>query len=171
MSYVEKLENNDILLSNLVQGTFWKSKKEQFRNRLLLPLLLYQDDFETNNALGSARGLGKIGAVYCVIPCLAPHMQSKTEKIFVLTLCRSEDQKKVSLRKFYEKAVAELAHLGNAGSEISTKSGPVRSYFSLAGVIGDTLAVHILLGFVRGFTANHPCRFCLIHYRDMSTCL
>ena len=70
MSYVEKLENNDMLLSNLIIGTFWKSKKEQFRNRLVLPFLIYQDDFETNNALGRARGVWKIGAVYYVIPYL-----------------------------------------------------------------------------------------------------
>ena len=59
--------------------------------------------------------------------------------------------KKVPLRKFFEKAVEELVHLENYGIEISTKSGPVCLYFLLAGVIGDNLAVHSLLGLeVRG---------------------
>lgn len=43
--------------------------KKTFDGRIVLSLLLYQDDFETNNPLGSQKGV-KIGSVYTVVSCL-----------------------------------------------------------------------------------------------------
>ena len=120
--------------------------------------MLYQDDFKTNNPLGSHKG-AKIGAVYIAAPCLPVNMLSKTGNILVLTLCNSSDDKKVTLSEIFAKAVQELQFLENEGIFIQTPSGMMRLYFALAGFIGDNLASHTILGFLKSFSSNHPCRF------------
>ena len=42
-------------------------------------------------------------------------------------------------------------------------------YFKLAGVIGDNLAIHTILGFIKSFSANYPCRFCQIYSKDINS--
>lgn len=140
-----------------------------FGEKLVFPLLLYQDDFETNNPSGSHRGLGKVGAIYIVVPRLPPHIFSKTENIFLLALYKSSDAALVPLKKLFEKLVQELLFLEQEGICISTSSGEFHIHFSLAGMIGDNLAVHTIMGFVRGFTANYPCKFCFVHSKDLNS--
>ena len=136
---------------------------------MALLILLYQDDFENNNPLRSHRGEGKVGGAYVVLPCLPPNMASRTENIFPITLYTSSDLNCVPLRKMFNKAVTELLFLETEGIRFRTKSGPIQIYFSLAGVIGDNLAIHTILGFVKSFSANFPCRFCLINSKDITS--
>ncbi|XP_018376743.1 PREDICTED: uncharacterized protein LOC108769975 [Trachymyrmex cornetzi] len=171
MNYNDSLNKYNLLISNIIQADNWKLKKESFDDRLVLPMLLYQDDFETNNPLGTHRGIGKIGGVYIVIPCLPPSIQSKTENIFLLTLYKYSDQMDVSLHDIFAKAMEELQFLEQKGISISTSSGLVDVYFSLAGVIGDNLAVHTILGFMKSFSANFPCRVCLINNSEINSVL
>ena len=73
MSYVQMVENKKHEISNVMQTKYWQDKKARLSgNELLLPLALYQDEVETNNALGSHRGRGKVGAVYVVLPFFPP---------------------------------------------------------------------------------------------------
>lgn len=82
INYVSKLENSSLVISNYIQGSLWQERKQEFKGKIVLPLFLYYDDYEPNNALGSHRGISKIGAVYASIPCLPPELQSKIENIF-----------------------------------------------------------------------------------------
>ncbi|XP_043478510.1 uncharacterized protein LOC122508910 [Leptopilina heterotoma] len=144
LSYLADLENDDSILFNFVQGERWKIIKRDYENRIVLPLFLYWDEYETNNPLGSHKGIGQIGAVYVVIACLHPQLQSKVENIFILTLFRSIDLEKVPLRMFFTKGVNELNFLATSGIPVSTPDG---------------------------FTANYPCRFCHVKSSEMSTIL
>ncbi|CAD6226293.1 GSCOCG00011867001-RA-CDS, partial [Cotesia congregata] len=163
--YLQNLEENDVLIKNVVQSESWKKKKATLGEKLVFPIFMYQDDYETNNPLGSHKGLGKMGAVYIVMPCLPPHLSSKTENIFLLTLYKSNDLKYVSLQVILAEAIKELEFLESTGISIS----PTQIYFSLAGVIGDNLAAHTILGFIGSFSANFPCRFCKIHRSDINS--
>jgi len=49
-------------------------------------LFLYYDDFETNNPLGSAAGIYKVGALYCSIAILPSQYSSLLENIFLVQL-------------------------------------------------------------------------------------
>lgn len=50
--------NGDIICS-LVQCNIWKEKRNNFPSKIILPFLLYFDDYETNNPLGSHAGKKK----------------------------------------------------------------------------------------------------------------
>jgi len=45
------------VLTSIVHGDVWKHIEKQFAEKLVLPLLLYFDDFEINNPLGSHSGI------------------------------------------------------------------------------------------------------------------
>ncbi|CAG5093313.1 Protein of unknown function [Cotesia congregata] len=74
------------------------------------------------------------------------------------------------LPHIFENTIAYLNTLQNeniiisnsTGITINTSAGPTQLYFSLAGVIGDNLAIHTLLGFIGSFSSHHQCRFCYI---------
>lgn len=85
--YVEDLMKEKTLISNIIQTPFWKKKINKIENDgtiLLLPLIIYFDDFEPLNALGSHSGAYKVGGVYCSIACLPSHVQSKLDYIFTI---------------------------------------------------------------------------------------
>lgn len=84
--YVEDLMKEKTLISNIIQTPFWKKKINKIENTgtiLLLPLIIYFDDFEPLNALGSHSGAYKVGGVYS-IACLPSHVQSKLDYIFTI---------------------------------------------------------------------------------------
>lgn len=78
-----------------------RRKKKKFGNKRVLSAILYEDEFETNNPLGSHRGVGKVSAVYIVLPCLPVAVQSKTENIFTLTLYNSWNEKYVPVEQLF----------------------------------------------------------------------
>ncbi|KYQ47795.1 hypothetical protein ALC60_13170 [Trachymyrmex zeteki] len=49
------------------------------------------------------------------------------------------------------------------GIEIIINNVVHKVYFVMALLVADNLALHSLLGFAEGFTANFPCRFCHAH--------
>lgn len=94
LRYLEYLDKNDDIVSNFVQAEYWKRLKLSFdENQLVLPLFLYYDDFETNDALGSHAGNSKCGAVYVSIPCPPPQHQSKVDNIMVFLMFNTLDKK------------------------------------------------------------------------------
>ena len=61
---VERLKNSRNL-DSLFTGEFYKSIAANYNeNELLLPFMFYNDDLEINNALGSRKGVHKMGNVY-----------------------------------------------------------------------------------------------------------
>jgi len=87
IEFMNRLESNsNKCVSNFVQCKLWKSKLEKNPQKILLPLFLYFDDFEINNALGSHAGNNKLGAVYASLPCLPPEYSSSLENIFLACL-------------------------------------------------------------------------------------
>ena len=150
IEYCKSLEN-DTVVTNVMQGEYWKAKKASFADRCVLPMFLHQDDFETYNPLGSHRGVGKVGGVYVVLSCLPPEFLSKTENIFLLLMYKSSDQNYISLRKMFARAIEELIFLEQKWITIELSSTRVQIYFSSATVIGDNLAVSTMMDFRKVF--------------------
>ncbi|XP_074095229.1 uncharacterized protein LOC141524941 [Cotesia typhae] len=161
--YMGSLSDESNILQNVLQGQLWKEKKKSFGDKLVLPLVLYHDDYETNNPLGSHRGLAKTGAVYINIPCLPPNLQSKLENIFVTLLFNSLDEKDFSYQIILHKLLEELKELQTTGLILFEKTPSEKTiFFSLLTVVGDNLAMNAIHGFICSFSGNYCCRFCLI---------
>lgn len=168
LDYMKQLEQEDVT-SNIIQAEAWQSRKETFGDEIHLSGTLYTDDFENNNGMGSHKGKGKVGAECISLPCLPPSAYSKIENIFPISLYKSQDEKFVPLRKFFEKTVEELKFLEKEGIELELETGKVKVHFSLAAVVGDNLAINSMLGFSKGFKAKYPCRFCITSSKELHT--
>lgn len=88
-----KQEKLSGIISNFVQGALWERKVKEFGDKFVLPVFVYYDDFEINNALESHAGVNKIGGVYCSIPCIPPEHRSRVQNIFTLSLFNFIDRK------------------------------------------------------------------------------
>lgn len=129
----------------------------------MLPLIVYYDDYENNNPLGSHRGLAKTGAVYASIPCLPPNLQSKLENISVVLLFNSLDEKDFSFGTILNPLLQELKELQTTGITIFEDTPSQQTiHFALLSVVGDNLAVNAIHGFICSFSGDYCCRFCLI---------
>lgn len=87
--YTKSLENENEILSNIIQGTLWREKVKNFKHSgkmNVFPLFVYFDDFESGNPLGSQAGKNKLGAVYVSIPCIPPEYASKLNHIYLALL-------------------------------------------------------------------------------------
>lgn len=119
IKFMNHLESNsNKCVSNFVQCKLWKSKLEKNSQKILLPLFLYFDDFEINNALGSHAGNNKLGAVYASLPCLPPEYSSSLENIFLVCLFKSVDRLEFGNRAIFSELISELNYLEDTGIEI-----------------------------------------------------
>ena len=66
---------------------------------------------------------------------------------------------KFGVDKLFDTLIEELKELENNGLEINI-NGEIKIYFALAIFVGDNLALHSALGFVKCSSSNYPCRFC-----------
>ncbi len=150
--------NNEVL-ETYRDGSYFKTKFHQ-PNETVIPILLYNDDYESANPLGSRKGSNKISGFYLSLLCLPAQFQAKLVNIILAGCCKSSLVQKYGMDMVLHALVADLKRLEAAGLQISCASfrGIVKPV--LFQVIGDNLGLHQMLGFTQGFTANFPCRFC-----------
>jgi len=101
IKYTNELLKDTNIVFNYIQSESWREKIEKYPNKTLFPFLLYFDKFETNNPLGSHRGVQKLGAVYISMPSFPTELASKLESIFLVLLFNSIDKKnKLEILKY-----------------------------------------------------------------------
>jgi hypothetical protein len=166
LDYMKELLTYKEIVSNFIQCQLWKEKTVNFRKEdIVMPLFLYFDDYETCNPLGTSSGIHKLGATYISLPVLPLQFQSTLDNIFLVSLFHSSDRIKTTQgnQHVFKIIIDELIYLETTGILISTNKGDVRVFFVLGLILGDNLGLHSILGFVEGFTANFPCRFCIVN--------
>ncbi|XP_066602015.1 uncharacterized protein [Prorops nasuta] len=167
MDYIKQLQQPTNLISNYIQASSWKEKNVNFEKKIVFPLFLYYDDYETNNPLGSHRGIAKVGAVYDSVPCLPPHLQSKLDNIFLVMLFNTIDRQVLGNHCIFSKLIAEINYLETEGITVRVKGEIKKMYISLELLTGDNLGLHSMLGFNESFRSHYSCRFCLIHKSNL----
>ncbi|XP_071831683.1 uncharacterized protein [Apostichopus japonicus] len=152
------------LLKTYRDGSFFKRYNNDHREEMIvIPLLLYYDDFETANPLGAKRGIHKLGGFYISVLSLPVKYQARLDNILLSTLVKSKFISKYGVNEVVKYVKDDLQVLSKDGLLIDGKdfAGKVRP--QLFQVVGDNLGVHSLLGYVMSFSANYYCRFCKGH--------
>lgn len=135
----------------------------------ILPLILYFDDFESGNALGSHAGQYKLGAVYVSIGTVPPDKQSRLENIFLAQLFYSNDRNVFGNKALFKNIIEELKFLEEAGTPAQLPDQSVKIKFVLVTMSGDNLGLHGILGLFESFMATNFCRFCLTTKSESET--
>lgn len=155
--------NDGSPLTNLVHGSIYQNIIAGLNKKHILPIILYFDDFESGNPLGSKAGAYKIGAVYYTIATIPPPFLTRLENIFLALLFYSDDRVTYGNKATFALLIHDLKKLETEGILIKTENGNERVHFTVVVVTGDNLGVHSVLGLVESFSANFFCRFCTLH--------
>lgn len=165
LSHMENLKNlgNLGVYTNIMHGSTWQSMASKFEKDGVLhfPLVLYEDDFEISNPLGTKTGTYKLGGVYISIPCLSPKYVSSLNCIFALAFYHSSDRLAFGNHMIFEPVIKQLNLLSVVGITVDTDVYKGVIKFHVAAITGDNLGLHSILGFVENFRANYACRICL----------
>lgn len=158
------------VIRNVIQGSLWRELIANMDNdNIVIPLILYFDDFESGNALGSHAGAYKLGAVYVSIATIPPEKSSRLENIFVTQLFYSNDRLLFGNYAIFNKIIEELKFLEEVGIDVVWTKQNVKVKFVLVTLSGDNLGLHGILGYFESFMATHFCRFCLTTKADSET--
>lgn len=77
LSYIAK-ENSCNNISSIFNTSLWKFLTSKYdKNRIILPLYIFFDDFETGNPLGTHAGVHKLGAMYFTLGGIPPKYSSQ----------------------------------------------------------------------------------------------
>lgn len=124
-----------------------------------IALILYADDFEVCNPLGTSRKKQKITAVYWTLANLPPGLRSTLFAINLAILCKAVDVKRFGYDIVLEPLLKDLSVL-EQGVFVAYAGKNIKG--SVYCVAADNLGAHSLGGLVENFTGPYICRFCLI---------
>lgn len=83
--------------------------------KTVFPLILYFDDVEINNPLGSHANIRKLGAVYFSLACVPYEFSSMLENIFLAQLHYTKDHKIAGNMKIFRNIIDQITDLENHG--------------------------------------------------------
>lgn len=145
--------------SGFHDGSHFKENTFLSGEELRLSLLLYCDDFEICNPLGTSRKKHKVTAVYWVlgdIPCV---LRSTLSSIYLAVLCKADDIKKFGYPQVLEPLLNDLKSFEDDGLFVPCLGKIVKG--TVFSVIADNLGAHSVGGFVESFSGSYVCRFCV----------
>lgn len=168
MTNIENIKKSSYIIS-LLQGTVWQDIEKNMEDKLVLPLVLYFDDFEINNPLGSHKKVHKLGAVYCTIPCIPNEYSSMLENIFLWQVHNTVDHESIGNKRTFANIKEQIFNLENKGIVVNINGVEKRIYFVVSAILGDNLGLNTILGFSKSFNAKYFCRICLATIEDCKT--
>ncbi|XP_058974396.1 uncharacterized protein LOC131800730 [Musca domestica] len=151
-------------LSNFVCGEIFRTKLINMQKQYVIPFILYFDDYEINNPLGSHKY--SICAAYYIFPNIPQHLQSKLDFIFHFGFIKTSSYKALGNEKTFIHLVNEVKYLEEIGLDIYVNDTNYRVHFVLGGVAGDNLGVNTILGFSKSFSAYSFCRICKLNKNE-----
>ncbi|KAI2655858.1 ATP synthase subunit b [Labeo rohita] len=152
---------NGVLL-DFYDGEYCKNHP-LFSSDVSVPLLLYNDDCETVNPLGSKVAVHKLGFLYFTIKCLPPQLLSRLSSHFLVAVYKSDDAKTYGIDSILLPVIEELKDLEVNGISLNTPRFKGKMRFSVAQFCRDNLGLNALLEFTESFSSNYFCRICKAH--------
>lgn len=164
------LDSSGSTLRHVMHGSMWKKKVAARKpTDIIFPLIIFQDDFECLNPIGSSSGIHKLGAVYMSLPCLPSRLTSLLSNIFLILLYHSSDRVQFGNRIIFQPVIDQLNDLSINGIHFNRPDFTGTIYFELAFILGDNLGLHSILGFVESFSCTYPCRACKVEKSVMKS--
>ncbi|KAJ8673771.1 hypothetical protein QAD02_005033 [Eretmocerus hayati] len=161
LQYMSELMSEEGTISNIIQGKLWKTKYLPFfKDRIVIPLIVFFDDFETRNPLGSHSGEQKFRGVYISLPCLPPHSSSKLTNILISSIFHAKDRDAYGNHACFAPLLEDLKYLSETGITVLMDGKPTQIYFECVLFVGDNLGVNSCCGSIPGFLSDYCCRIC-----------
>ncbi|KAJ1528162.1 hypothetical protein ONE63_008075 [Megalurothrips usitatus] len=159
----KELVSKDGIMTSFVDGYSFKHHPFLLRHKMVIHILLFYDELEVANALGSKTIIHKLGAFFYQILNLPSEMLSKMSSIHLLALVNADDMKKPdAFRKVLTPFIQEMKKLSSdEGVKMNLGGEECVVRALLTALTADTLAAHDVLGLL-GPGARHFCRKCMV---------
>lgn len=146
---------------DICSGEVYKRNNE---GKKCINLLVYCDEFEVSNPIGSSRRKHKILAFYYTL-CEIPQSERQiSAKMQLILMVKSLDAKEFDMKLYLGKFIQDLKDLELNGLALNGETRTV----VLHSIVADSLGANWVGGFVCNFsTSENFCRFCLISKSDI----
>jgi len=159
--------DKDDFFYDINDGSLFKSHPLFSVKPSALQLILYTDEIEICNPLGSHASVHKLLMVYYTLGNIDPKFRSKLAAIRLLAIANAKDIDDCGVDVVLQRITEDLQLLYN-GVKIQTQNGEMDLCGAVVAVCGDTLAQHELAGFKEGVGfAYSKCRHCECTFEEM----
>ncbi|XP_034078395.1 uncharacterized protein LOC117550156 isoform X1 [Gymnodraco acuticeps] len=154
---------------DLVDGSLLKSHPLFSEKPNALQIILYTDEIEICNPLGSFSSKNKLLMVYYTLGNINPNYRSKLAAIRLLAMAKSADLRQSGVDVILNRIKEDMDAL-YSGVKIQTINGEKTIHGAMVSLCGDTLAQHELAGFKEGVGfAYSKYRHCECSFEDMQS--
>lgn len=155
-------------IKNYTDGVQYKKSNYFQRYSNALRIILYYDDIEVVNPIGSKTSIHKLGIFYFTLQNFPLHISTSSENIFILLICYANDIKKYGFKEILGPFIADMHLLEHDdGIEVSLLNGEMYVLRAvLIGFTGDTLAAHDIFEHLSP-SADCFCRTCMVSRKDI----
>jgi len=151
----------DGVMRDFCDGLLYRSISLFAEDKTALQLLLYFDECEVVNPLGSRRGIHKIGFIYMSLRNVHPMYNSRLSNIHIVAAFNSIDRSRYGFDKILAPVVRDIRQL-EQGVDLKLRDGTiVHKRGTVVLLAGDNLGLNQLCGYVESFSATHFCRLCM----------
>ncbi|KAE8742025.1 hypothetical protein FOCC_FOCC012441 [Frankliniella occidentalis] len=168
LDYIHNLRpREDDLLTSYTDGNSFANHPYFQRFPDAFQIGLYFDDCETTSSNGSKTGPHNMACFYVKILNAPPYINSHLAGTHVVALAHTQDVKTYGFRPILQPLIDDLLELESENGVVDY-IGDQRIVLrgALAAVLGDSKAVHEILGFLLP-SARHFCRLCTISRRQL----
>jgi len=167
--------SSDGIKRSYADGEHCKNHSYIQRHQFVVQIILYYDELEVTNSLGSKTIIHKLATFFFQIINLHPEISSRLASIFLVILAHADDLKKPgAMEKILTPLVHELKRLSSEdGVQIELDGDPFTLRVVLVALTADTPAAHDVRG-LQGVGAKFFCRRCLItrqQARENANCI
>jgi hypothetical protein len=140
------------------------------KDHTALQIILYYDELEVCNPLGSRRKKHKLGAFYFNIGNISPKYRSTIGSIKLLALVKSSLISNFGIDQMIRPFINDIKSLESDNGVTFNINGQNRNFHGTVSVVSaDNPASQAIGGFKEGAMAFRKCRFCLATDNDIQT--
>ena len=159
--------SNEGIYYDIKDGVCWKGNPIFQLNTDALQIILYHDEVELCNPLGSHVGKHKVDLYYYTLGNIDPRFRSKLCAIRLVAIVKAQDVAKYGHGKILTPIVNDLESLAS-GHVFNINGQPIKLHGAVVSCIADTEGQHQWAGFKVGVGfAHQKCRNCLCRFEEM----
>ena len=154
------------VVKDVRDGSNFRNNSYFVNNPDSVPLLLFQDELEVCNPIGSGKCKHKINVTYYTTLDVQSAYRSRVKSLQLVSLVLSKNWKKHGNAKCNAELVTDLLELESKGIEVHNPDKKVIKA-ALCYIVGDNLGLAQLGEFSACFSSGKICRVCHAEYKDV----
>ena len=156
----------DDVVKDIRDGKYFRENKFFNDHPDAIPILLFQDELEVCNPIGSAKSKHKFNATYYTVLDIQSAYRTRVKSIQLVSLVSSKLWKKYGNRKCNAELLADLLELESSGVKIEVPEVKIVKA-GLCYFVGDNLGLHQLCELSASFSSGYICRVCQVKYKEV----